>query len=244
VLRLNSAADLPKSAEPLKYLPKFLVLLTLLSACGDEKVVTPGPGDAYFPLEKGIFQVYTVKEVLYSVAENPVQLNYELQCEVVDSFPSGNGEYTYVVHRSIRPGEGDEWEMLDTWSVRKNQREIVVSEGNTAFVKIRFPLRPENVWDGNVFNSMGEDEYSLKGIHQPAEVNGMTFENTLTVEQELNEDPIVFHDERTEVYAMNVGLVYKKTVQLNYCTADACLGQQKVDEGRELQMLIKEYGKR
>jgi hypothetical protein len=71
----------------------------------------------------------------------------------------------------------------------------------------------------------------------------MRFDNTFTVEQEQNEDFFVFNDERREVYARDIGLVYKKVVQLGYCTDDHCLGQQKIDHGFEMKLVIKQYGK-
>jgi hypothetical protein len=244
LLRLISAADLLKTQQPVKYFLKFLVFLVLLTACEGEGIERRQNGSAYFPLQKGIFQVYSVHEIRYHVGESPLALNYEIRAEVTDSFPSGVGQYTYVIHRSIRETEADAWQPLDTWSVRKDEQAVVVAEGNTAYVKIRFPLSGEQMWDGNMFNAIGPDDYSFRDLELPAEVNGMTFERTITIEQERNEDRIVFRDERTEVYAAEVGLVFKEFIQLNYCTADACLGQQKVDHGTEMQMLIKEYGKR
>jgi len=198
---------------------------------------------AYFPLQKGIYHVYTVHEIRYHSAGEPVVLNYELMSEVVDSFPSANGQYTYVIHRYRRAEESGLWEPLDTWSARVDQKEVIVSEGNTPFVKIMFPVNTSTRWDGNALNAIGSDTYTFIDIHQPLEIGGMNFEKTVTVEQERNEDVIVFWDERVEVYALEVGLVYKEITQLNYCTDDACLGQQKIDEGIKMKVAIKEYGK-
>jgi hypothetical protein len=246
LLRLDLVADLLKSRETLKYLTRFLVFLTLLTSCEGEKITTSVREAAYFPLEKGIFQEYSVHEVIYRPGEDPEELDYEMRTEVVDSFPSSSAQdqYVYVVHRSVRHDEGELWQPLDTWSVRKDEREIVVAEGNVAFVKMRFPLSPENTWDANVLNTMDEDEYALRDIHKRAEVNGISFEKTITVEQEANDDRIVFRDERKERYALGVGLVFREVIQLHYCTANDCLGQQHVDYGTEVQMSITDYGKR
>lgn len=243
MLRSYSGADLLKSPEPLKYFADFLVFLTLLAGCEAEHGLATNTGAAYFPLQTGVFQVYAVHEIIYSASEPPRESNYELMAEVTDSFPSPNG-LTYVIHRSSREDETDPWRAQDTWSVRKDDREIIVSEGNTSYVKMKFPPYENNVWDGNIFNPLGRDDYKWKEIAKPAAFNGMTFGKTLTVEQEDNKDPIVFRDERKEVYAMGVGLVYKEVIQLNYCTADACLGQQKIDHGQEITMVIREYGKK
>ncbi len=219
------------------------MILALSGGCEGEDSTPLDTGSAYFPLNKGIYQIYAVNEVRYSALAEPVASSYELMVEVVDSFPSAQGQYTYVIHRSRRSTEIDSWEILDTWSARKDSREAIVSEGNTAFVKVIFPVRTGTRWNGNAFNTLGIDEYVLTNIHQSFGINGMTFENTFTVEQERNEDLIVFNDERREVYALDVGLVYKKIIQLNYCTDEICIGKQKIENGLEIQMVIKQYGK-
>jgi hypothetical protein len=241
---LSSAADLLKTRQLLKYFVNFLVFLTLLAACEGEESWNPVDAGAYFPLQKGLYQIYSVEEVQYSVAEEPQERVYELMSEIVDSFPSGENQYTYVIHRSARDSGADPWELLDTWAVRKNANEVIVSEGNISYVKIRFPLLNENKWDGNVLNSLGKDEYALADIGEPAQFNGKSFPTTITVEQERNDDVIVFRDERKEVYAKDAGLVYKELIQLHYCTADDCLGQQKVEEGIEMKMVITDYGRK
>lgn len=241
VFTLNTAADLLKSPEPLKYFLSFLVFLTLLTSCKDEEEAIFHRGEDYLALETGTFQIYTVNEVRYNVAEAPVETNYEILTQVIDSFPSTGG-YTYVIHRSKRASEAEPWEELDTWSVRPANGDVIVSEGSTPFVKIKFPVVAENVWNGNIFNAGDEDIYQYADIARPLDLNGMFFENTLTVIQENNEDKIVFRDQRKETYALDVGLVYREFIQLTYCTDDACLGQQKVDQGVELKMVIKDYG--
>jgi hypothetical protein len=221
---------------------KFLALCALFTGCGDDGSVPRDAGYAYFPLKKGIFQVYSVNEIHYTAIALPDTSDYELMMEVADSFPGPEG-YTYVIVRSRRSAASDPWTMLDTWSARKTDTRVIVSEGNTPFVKIIFPPSPGTRWNGNVFNTLGDDEYELKDPDRPAEVNGMTFEKTLTVEQEQNEDLIVFNDQRSEIYARDVGLIYRDIRQLSYCTEDACLGQQKIDNGIEIKLRIKEYGK-
>jgi len=217
--------------------------LVVVASCeGDDEPSKDSRAD-YLPLQTGAFQIYSVEETLHSIGSDPLTLHYEIRTQVVDSFPSGNSQYTYVVHRSRRDSGSDQWQPLDTWSARQEDNQWVVTESNVPYVKIKYPLTLQNAWNGNVFNSRGFDEYAYTDIGKKMEFNGIPFESTLTVEQEMNDDVIVFRDERKEIYALRVGLVYKEIVQLNYCTADACLGQQKVDHGVEMKMTISAYGK-
>jgi hypothetical protein len=212
------------------------------AGCDQEDSLKLDSGAAYFPLKKGVYQVYGVNEVHYSATAQPEEFVYELRSEVIDSFPSTAGDYTYVIERSTRLSAAQPWQVAETWSARKDKSQVVVSEGNTSFVKISFPVRAETRWNGNALNTLGEDVYEVKRPAQPWELGGLTFGKTVTIEQESNADKIVYNDQRVEVYASNVGLIYKEITQLNYCTDDHCLGQQRIDEGFEMKMAIKEYG--
>lgn len=218
--------------------------MTLFAGCeGDESAVVDS-GAAYFPLWKGLYHIYRVDEVRYTVSAPPEELHYEVMTEVADSFPSGADAHTFVVHRSLRAGADSPWEELDTWSVRLETDKVVVSEGNIPFVKLLYPVREGVRWNGNSFNTLGEDEYHYDDIGRSLELDGTIFEKTMTVEQEFNDDTIVYYDTRKEVYALHTGLVYKEVTQLAYCTEDQCLGQQKIDHGMALKMVITEYGTR
>jgi len=215
----------------------------MLAACEGDPVSDVRPAPEYFPLVCGAYQIYDVKVINHSASPAPEELHYELLTQVTDSFPSGDNQYTYIIHRSTRH-EGAAWESLDTWSARKEGSAVIVNESNIPYMKLKLPYSFGNRWDGNVLNTLGEDVYAYRKIGGSGVVNGISFENTVEVEQEDNQDPIVFRDARTEVYAAGAGLVYKEVIQLFYCTDESCLGQQKVDHGIEMKMVILEYGKK
>jgi hypothetical protein len=222
----------------------FLMLLLLASACGKDEYKPGDIGLDYFPLRKGNYQIFNVSEVIYSEVKDPENRNYQLKVEIVDSFPNTEGIYTYVLSRTRRDNASQAWQDVDTWSARGNDRELVVNEGNTAFVKITFPVGKGNEWNGNKLNNGVEDDYEMETVDEPAQIAGTTFEKTLRVVQENNEDLIVFQDKREEVYARGIGLVYKETVQLSYCTDPNCIGQQKIKSGIIYKQEINEYGAR
>lgn len=242
MLRLISGADLLKSGQGMKGLTGFLLISMLLAACQGSEISPIAKTSDYFPLQKGLYQVYEVYEKRYYPASIVEESTYELKTEVTDSFPSANGIYTYVIHRSTRSSLNEPWQPLDTWSVRRAESEVIVTEGNTPYVKIRLPYLTANTWDGNAYNNLGADEYMFNEVDVARDFDGISFNRTVLVEQEYNDDPIVFRDEREEIYAADAGLVYKKLIQLRYCTDDACLGQQKIEEGTEMTMVIREYG--
>jgi hypothetical protein len=226
------------------FLKYFIALALLTTACDPEDSKPTDSGLAYFPLQTGNFYVYDVEETVYSEVAPTKNLQYQLKIEVTDSFPNTEGGYTYVLNRTKRTDANEAWVDLDTWSVRSNDREVILNEGNISFVRISFPIVSGKKWDGNKYNNQDKDEYLINEIGEIGksfESSGTTYENTFTVVQEDNEDFIVFLDKRQEVYAKNIGLVYKETTQLNYCTSNDCIGQQKVKSGVIYKQNLNQY---
>ncbi len=230
----------------MKHFLRFLILplLTgvLVVACdSSDNDTSPGTGTEYFPLKTGSYLVYDVSEIIYTLSV-PETLQYQLKVAMVDKFLNSEGDSMFVIHRSRRNIAADNWTYQDTWSVRKNEREVVMSEGNVSYVKLKLPVRQDMEWDGNAYNTLGEDEYTLEELKVSKTYNNQTFEDCITVNQNDNDDFIVFLDQRKEVYAKDIGLVYKETTQLHYCTQDDCLGQQKVESGTIYEQTITTYG--
>jgi hypothetical protein len=223
-----------------KQISKYLIgLIFLIAGCGKDEFVPTDTGIDYFPLQVGMVWTYVVDETIYSEVVAPRQSNYRIEVKVADSVLNAEGTYTYILHRAKQNLQDMKWEALPTWSVRKNDREVVLMEGNIAFKKLMFPVKDNLAWNGNEYNNLGEDLYSFTSVDEPIEFEGVTWENTLTIEQENNDDPIVFFDQREEIYAKNTGLLKQSLKQLNYCTTEDCIGQQKIKSGRiYLQKLV------
>jgi hypothetical protein len=228
----------------LKHFYKYLLLtLAITFACdGDEGNRTEDKGENYFPMQVGFFQRYLVDEIRYSAVAEPETLAYELLHEVVDSFLSTEGNKVYVIQRSTRDNGNSPWQFQETWSARINSNEAVIIEGNIAYTNLLFSPSPRTVWDGNRYNNLGNDDYKIIAVDQPISVSGISFDKTLTVEQELNDDPIVFTDIRFEVYARDVGLILKETTQLRYCQQQTCGGDELIESGVIYKQRIVEYG--
>lgn len=217
--------------------------MILVVGCGKDEFTPADRGTDYFPLQVGSVWTYAVEETLYSEVTAPQNGKYQLKLTVTDSVKNSAGSYSYIVVRA-KKNDGDvSWTSLDTWSIRKDDREVVVNEGNTPFKKLMFPVRNGLVWNGNEYNTLGEDEYVIKSVELTEPINGMTFDNTIQVEQERNEDFIVFLDERDEVYAKGFGLVRQSIKQLNYCSTEDCIGQQKIKSGKVYLQVLLSYEK-
>lgn len=209
--------------------------------CGEEEVVQKRDTE-YFPLQTGFFQIYSIQETIYTELDPPLELSYELKTEVVDSFANMEEGFTYVIYRSTRNSESDPWVFQESWSARTNTQQIVLIEGNISYIRIALPAFKNKQWDGNALNTQEEDIYVIETVGKSYELNAtLEFDDTVVINQE-SESNNLFRDEREEVYARNIGLIYKKSVVLNYCDEVPCFGQQIINDGVEYLQVLKEYG--
>lgn len=213
-----------------------------LNGCGGDESIRKKSDLEYFPMQTGFYQIYTIDENIYTELDPPQEYSYELKTEVVDSFANLEGGFTYVIYRSTRATENDPWVFQESWSARTNTQQIVLIEGNVSYIRIVLPAFKNKEWNGNALNSLEEDTYFIESKGKSYQLNGtLEFDDALVVNQE-NEVNNLFRDEREEVYARNVGLIYKKSIVLNYCDEVPCFGQQIINDGVEYLQVLKEYG--
>ena len=238
----------------MRYCFLTVISVILIVSCKNSTEPIQDVGLDYFPLIVGAYQIYTVDEtqINQSVEQKFI---YELKVKVVDSAINQENGYTYTIQRQKRDNATSPWSSLDSWTARFASRQAIIKEGNTAVVKLMFPATNGLEWDGNAFNTLGGEQSCGENKNYPCDIyrlenfgkefvltNGMTFAETLTVIQNDNPDLIVKQDVRKEVFAKNIGLIYKESTVLEYCTATACLGKQKVDKGYKYKQTLKEYG--
>jgi hypothetical protein len=232
-----------------KYLLNILIGVVAIGllACesSDESTI---PDNDFFPLKTGVYQIYDVAEIIYELGD-PDTFHYELKMVVTDSFTNARNGTTYVIYRSKRLEGESSFEYLDTWSAESNDQELVVSEENIPYVKLKFPATVGRAWDGNVYNDVvipssnqHEDIYTITGQGKSLVLGDLTVGEFVKVEQEDNQEFIVYFDKRIEIYALHVGLVSRKIEQLQYCTNNDCLGDQVVETGIIYTQTMTEYG--
>ena len=85
----------------------------------------------------------------------------------------------------------------------------------------------EKVWDINAFNNSGKVEGFYSEIDEMKSINNLTFENTLTVEEE-DFKTLIETKRKFEVYAKNVGLIYKvyKDLDFKFSSTKPILGEE------------------
>lgn len=201
----------------------FLSVLALnMLSCTEEVQTPPYMGYEYFPDSVGHYIIYRVDSIWTDDAFNRK-----------DTYEFGLKEYveSRFLDNEDRPSQRIErykdfnsepynfGSISDVWFATRTATRAEKIEENTRYVKLIFPLQNNEEWNGNAFNTL-EDfniDYKMYNVHQPFTdtLTGMTFDSTVTVLQ-IDRD-VVYGDRiySLEVYAKNIGLVYKNYSNIN-----------------------------
>lgn len=230
-----------------------ILLFLLVLGCQSREILPKRTGQEYVPVRVGAFWEYAVTETIISAVNGQTNTLYDLRLEIKDSVVAA-GETTYLVERTTRAQGTSDWQPAETWSARVNLFQFIQQEGNVPYIKLQFPLSEGKAWNGNAMNAEGGadpcgdgtyacDTYRVTGLGQPFEFPGeWLYDDTVTIVENEEDDPIVSKDTRQAVYAKDIGLVYREETHLEYCTVGTCIGQQVVENGTIFKLVLTTYG--
>lgn len=196
----------------------YFLLLTLLVGLmiGCAKNPTPKFHHEYFGLEEGRFVIYDVVEIQHDEAINQHDtLRYQLKTYWADTFIDNEGRTAREFKRFVRSTENDPWVLQDTWTGIIDGIRAELVEENQRVVKLVFAPTINKNWDANAYNMFGESLCSYRDIHGDTLIDNVQFDSTLVVEQEAY-NSIIDSVRRFDMYAKNVGLIYKYERDLHY----------------------------
>lgn len=222
------------------------LFVLFLAACESSKV-EPDPsrlGYDYFPLETGRYAIFDVDETYYALTANPIVRTYQVKDEVGESFTDLTGDEAFKLFRYSRKDELASWQLDSVWIAKRTPNRAIRTENNVPFVKMVFPLEEQLTWNGNALNNKGEDDYRLEAIAKPYQLPSQAFDRTITVVQQADTLSIIGKEKRIEVYAQDVGLIYKELIKLEYCQSSVeCRGQEQINFGVVFYHRLNRYGK-
>ncbi len=208
----------------MKFRSSLLVLITgMVSffACKkDESTTTVDLGYNYFPLNIGSEKIFQVDSIgwlgfTFNPQDSTVEIDtvsYQVK-EIVESFFTDNsGRNTARIVRYRRADSSHPWEIYKISSANLTATTGETFEDNTRYIKLVFPVKENETWHGNAFNSKDSSvvwEYSYENVNEPSSINSLSFDSTLTVLQ-YEEDNCVNYRNYTEKYAAGVGLYSKE----------------------------------
>lgn len=224
----------------------LFILLLIAMACHD--VAEPDQerlGFGFFPIREGLYWEYEVNTIQYLNTGGTEESTHYYRFEVADSFPvNANGQqYAYVIYRSRKEQLNHDWKADATLSWERNQHTMIWIEDNTPYIKLSFPPQEHKIWDGNARNTLERNDYRMQNVYHEFVISNDTFPQTITVIQADNQDSIISLDRRMEVFAKDVGLVFKTFSQIDFCNETNCLGLGIIDFGISFSWQLKAFGK-
>ena len=223
------------------FLRLFLFSITF-SACTAPSSIVPDAGYDFYPIEKGRFIEYDVVETSYSLVGLPITKSYQLKELQGTPFTDLTNQESFKLERFRRDNATQAWRLDSVWTVKQTTEQLVRTENNIAYIKLAYPTRKGNKWNGNTLNSLGKDDYEMDAADKSFRYNAQQYDNVLTVKQQ-DDSTLVSQDRRIERFAKGIGMLYKESTILFLCSQPGCVGQGKIDYGSRKIQMIRAYGK-
>jgi hypothetical protein len=236
----------------------LVVLAGLVAACED-KYKDPDPkvmGYDYYPLEVGDWRVYDVMDIRY-MSDVGDTTYFQLRERVDTTFYDQTNTLNFKIIRSVRANENTPWVDDSVMVVSMSDTDVILTRNNTKFVKMVFPVKEGKEWSGDAYNTYVnlthehdafgyKEPYTYEKVGNAFELNGETFPNTVTVIQGYPTNSAILQDDRSEVYAEGVGMIYRKFKRIIYtaCAEDDCEnGEEYKIHGHERHEKLISHGK-
>ena len=229
-----------------------LLFALLMAACQSEQKLEEyqlNAGYDYFPLVVGKYLTYQIDSTIYDPSAsgtNKISTRIFAKEIVTDTFRDNLSQLNYKIERFERRADTLPWAIKDVWVAALTNQQAIRTEENIKFIKIIFPTKKGNSWDGNAFIDpnlsvqIAEESvqmfknwnYRTLTVDQPATINGKLYPKVMTIEQANNENLIELR-QSSEKYARGVGLVSRSM---------RILDTQKINQGSTAWALKAERG--
>lgn len=199
-----------------------------------EPPLHPDLGKSYFFLESGKYREYDVYRIRYTAVDISDTTTYQIREEIRESIENLQAEKAHLVYRYSRIDETQDWKLDSVWSARVERTFAVSTENNEQFVKMAYPSDTLQTWDRNLYNGRDEEIAQMKTFNEPFTIGFNTFLKASEILIRQEDDSITFRDNRFEVFSDSIGLVYKYSEVLKYCSdQDRCeIGAKIIESGR------------
>lgn len=233
----------------------FITFITFFYSCNKDNIISNVDFKYnYFPVQTGNWIEYEVDSITYDDFFDPIKIDtvsYFLKEEIGESFLDNENRESYKIEVYRREADTLSWQLVNIQSVVKIDKQLERVEDNLRFIKLIFPVTLNREWAGNAYfdytdnnscNFLGDWKYQYISIDKADTYNGLYFDSTLTVLQ-VDDENLLCKNYSQEIYAKNIGLVYKKLLRLATQNINTTIPfEEKAEKGFILTMKIKAYG--
>ena len=219
-----------------KILPVLLVVAIVFVSFFSCRKVTVSTADAtrnYFPLQFGKYVTYAVDSIYYIDTNcSKREIKSQMKYAITDTFRDSKFRLSYLMDIYSRPYDGAVWQQAGVLYITPTYDSILVTQDQSKYIKMVFPVVNGTTWAGNTyalvqdssFSYLANWNYTYQNYHLSYNNGLVNFDNTVTVleDDESQNYPNVdsqvnaYRTYAKEVYAYNVGMIYKEWTHWTY----------------------------
>ncbi len=197
-----------------------VVFTSVISSCKKDAAPKPDLGYNYFPGQVGRYIVYNVDSTYYDdFADSSRNYKFQLKEKIQSVFSDNQNRPAIRLERYVKyynpsiPYSNMQWQLRNVWVENITATTAEKVEENIRYMKLAFPVKENQNWNGNAQNTNDPWNYSYAFYDLPRTLGGIHFDSVLQVNQhnELSLIDQVYYEEK---YARNVGLVYKRVIDI------------------------------
>jgi hypothetical protein len=190
----------------------------------------------YFPIILGHYVAYNVDSIYYN---EDLCTQYEVKSQmkyvITDTFTDRKNytnRLTYIMDVYSRPYDGGFWNPIRTIMVNPTTKGINYTQDGVKYIKLMFPIVNDFSWAGNAnvpttdtdFAYQLNWNYQYKNMRMSYNTGYLNFDNTVTVNEDnesinypgVDSGVAASRTFAKEVYAYNVGMIYKEWTHWTY----------------------------
>lgn len=241
-----------------KLLLPFLLISVGLISCKDETedLSEMAQGQKFFPLEIGKYILYDVDTLYWDdFAGVPIPRSCQVRYEVADTFRDNSGRLSYLIVIQTRGSETDPYRPNDVVYATPTDGRVEYKQKNLTYIKMTFPVNDGKSWDGNAMIPFNNDNdykefdndkwnYTYANFDKEFDPGNNLYEHTVTVNQiddvlnnpDLDTTAYAYKNYAREIYAYNVGLVYRERIYWEFQPKVGSSGGSGRRKGYEVRM--------
>ncbi len=226
----------------------IIILFTIIFiACNEVDTSQPAYeyDYGYFPVDSGDWREYSVTHIAIDLGIFDT-IDYFLREEVSTIFIDGENDTLHELRRYYKDSMHHSWKIHSVWYAGIKDAEAIQVEENVKYIKQKFPLKLDKIWNGNAYNrtdTLGEYLYEVTQIDFPETINNISFDSVLKVSQREFLSNIEKYS-YFEKYALGVGMIEKEEVYIYTEDADLSIPiEQRAEIASMYYMKIIDYGK-
>jgi len=190
----------------------LIAIVIFLASCGKDEIEEPvDMAYDYFPVETGNYSIYKVDSIVWDDFNNTIDtFSFEVKLLVDEEFTDNAGRKSYWWKKSIKDDKGD-FIFNNNYTITKTTDRLETVVENIRSLMLIFPFSAGSTWDFNALNSDEEKQAICTDFDYKTNILNKTYEKCASI-QYVDDVNLIQEFEHEEIFARNIGMIYKKQV--------------------------------